>query len=57
MNSAEKAFEVGCHVFLKKPIATKLDDARQITSVSETANQNLMIRCILHLELSYAHVK
>lgn len=45
------------HVFLEKPIATSMEDAKQIVSAAEASSKFLMVGQILRFENKYASVK
>ncbi len=53
----EQAARCGKHVFLEKPIATTLDDARRIVDSVTQAGVYLMVGHILRFESRYATVK
>ena len=36
-----KAFNAGCRVFTEKPLATTVDDAKQIVDMTKAANKKL----------------
>jgi len=45
----KKAFAAGCHVFLEKPIAETVEEAREIVDAAKAANRKLVIGYILRV--------
>jgi len=43
-----KAMEAGAHVFVEKPLATNLDDARKVIEVAKRTNKKLLVGYILN---------
>jgi predicted dehydrogenase len=50
---AIKAMESGAHVFLEKPIATNLDDARKVVATARATNKKLVLGYILRVHPSW----
>jgi predicted dehydrogenase len=51
------AAQVGCHIFLEKPMATSLEDADAINEGCTQAGVKLMIGYILRFEVTYAMIQ
>ena len=51
------AAQLGKHVFIEKPIASTLDDARTIVAAAQTAGVHLGVGFLLRFDPRYAHVK
>jgi len=47
------AFAAGCHVFLEKPIAETVEEAREIVDAAKAANRKLVIGYILRVHPSW----
>ncbi|SMY09420.1 Gfo/Idh/MocA family protein [Flavimaricola marinus] len=50
---ALKAFAAGCHVFMEKPIATNIEDARRVVDAAKAANRKLVLGYILRVHPSW----
>jgi predicted dehydrogenase len=50
---AIKAMEAGAHVFMEKPIATNIEDARAVVATAKRANRKLVLGYILHVHPSW----
>jgi UDP-N-acetylglucosamine 3-dehydrogenase len=57
LDPVQAAAQAGCHVFLEKPIATKLADADAIINACHDAKVKLMVGYILRFEVSYALIQ
>ncbi|TIN52271.1 MAG: gfo/Idh/MocA family oxidoreductase, partial [Mesorhizobium sp.] len=44
---AVRAFEAGCHVFVEKPLATTVADARRVVAAAKANGRKLVIGYIL----------
>lgn len=50
---ALKAIEVGCHVFMEKPIATTIEDAEKVVAAARAKNRKLVLGYILRVHPSW----
>lgn len=50
---ALRAFAAGCHVFMEKPIATSIEDARRVVEAAKVANRKLVLGYILRVHPSW----
>ena len=50
---ARKAFDAGAHVFLEKPLAETLEDAREVISAAHAADRKLVVGYILRQHPSW----
>ena len=50
---AIKAMNAGCHVFMEKPIATNIDDARAVVALARETNRKLVLGYILRVHPSW----
>jgi predicted dehydrogenase len=57
LRPVEAAAQVGCAIFLEKPIATSLADADAIIQACDQAQVKLMVGYILRFEIAYALIK
>lgn len=53
---AVKAFEVGCHVFVEKPLATTVADAERVVAAAKKAGRKLVIGYILRHHPSWTRL-
>ena len=57
LDPVRAAAEAGCHVFLEKPMATRLVDADAMIKACADAKVKLMVGYILRFEITYALIK
>jgi len=57
LDPVKAAAEIGCHLFVEKPLATTMEDADSIIKACVDANVILMVGYILRFEVSYALIK
>lgn len=50
---ALKSLNAGCHVFMEKPIATKVEDAQEVVAVAKEKNRKLVLGYILRVHPSW----
>lgn len=50
---ALKAFAAGCHVFMEKPIATNIEDARKVVDAAVATNRKLVLGYVLRVHPSW----
>ena len=50
---ALKAFDGGCHVFMEKPIATNIEDARKVVEAARAKKKKLVLGYILRVHPSW----
>lgn len=50
---ALKALEADCHVFMEKPLATNIEDARQVVALARQKNRKLVLGYILRVHPSW----
>ncbi|MEM9107305.1 MAG: Gfo/Idh/MocA family oxidoreductase [Pseudomonadota bacterium] len=50
------AMEKGCHVFVEKPLATTVEDARRVVDCAKTNNRKLVVGYILRHHPSWQHL-
>ncbi len=57
LNPVKAAAEMGCHLFVEKPLATTMEDADSIINACADADVILMVGYILRFEVSYTLIK
>lgn len=53
----KKAVNSGCHVFLEKPIATTLEDCKEIHEISKSTDKIVQVGFVLRCSLFYQKIK
>ena len=56
MEIAIRALKAGAHVFLEKPIARTLEDARRVAAAAEKARKKLVVGYILRVHRSWIKI-